>query len=221
MSVCRVRYRARMGAGRLGRQASTNGPEDARSMDNEQKGDVAADSWQQTRQQWIESLNIKRFREHLEVTTDPGRRAILLSLIEEHLSRLAPRPSAEAPGATAGRMRPDGIATSAGRLAERAETTTSATTALHSRPLPSGDDVEVSRELNRLLNDPEIPLDPARIWSLVADLARGLPSPSDPPGNRPDAPSAAETACRGEGGGVSPPAACGNSPRGGWTSTEA
>ena len=35
-------------------------------------------------------------------------------------------------------------------------------------------------ELDRLLNDPDVPMDPARVWSLLADLARrdsGVPAP--------------------------------------------
>jgi hypothetical protein len=27
-------------------------------------------------------------------------------------------------------------------------------------------------ELDRLLNDPDVPMDPSRVWSLLADLAR-------------------------------------------------
>jgi hypothetical protein len=28
-------------------------------------------------------------------------------------------------------------------------------------------------ELERLLNDPDVPMDPSRIWSLLADISRG------------------------------------------------
>lgn len=36
-------------------------------------------------------------------------------------------------------------------------------------------------ELDRLLNDPEVPMEPARVWSLLAELsdAASVPAPSD------------------------------------------
>lgn len=34
-------------------------------------------------------------------------------------------------------------------------------------------------ELDRLLNDPDVPMDPSRVWSLLADLSRHeVPSPA-------------------------------------------
>jgi hypothetical protein len=42
-------------------------------------------------------------------------------------------------------------------------------------------------ELDRLLNDPDVPMQPDRIWSLLADVARPVlpasarPAPSEPP----------------------------------------
>jgi hypothetical protein len=38
-------------------------------------------------------------------------------------------------------------------------------------------------ELERLLNDPDVPMDPARIWELLAELAAAGTVP--PAGNRP------------------------------------
>ena len=37
-------------------------------------------------------------------------------------------------------------------------------------------------ELDRLLNDPEVPMEPARVWSLLAELsdADSAPAPSEP-----------------------------------------
>jgi hypothetical protein len=32
-------------------------------------------------------------------------------------------------------------------------------------------------ELDRLLNDPDVPMQPDRIWSLLADVARPVPPP--------------------------------------------
>ncbi len=40
-------------------------------------------------------------------------------------------------------------------------------------------------ELERLLNDPDVPMDPARIWELLAELAAAGAVP--PAGNRPTA----------------------------------
>lgn len=36
-------------------------------------------------------------------------------------------------------------------------------------------------ELDRLLNDPEVPMEPARVWSLLAELsdADAMPAPSE------------------------------------------
>jgi hypothetical protein len=33
-------------------------------------------------------------------------------------------------------------------------------------------------ELDRLLNDPEVRLDPHRVWSLLAEISRKQPTPS-------------------------------------------
>ena len=32
-------------------------------------------------------------------------------------------------------------------------------------------------ELDRLLNDPDVPMQPDRVWSLLADVARPVPPP--------------------------------------------
>jgi hypothetical protein len=34
-------------------------------------------------------------------------------------------------------------------------------------------------EIDRLLNDPAVSLDPARVWALLADIAHGPPLPAD------------------------------------------
>ena len=34
-------------------------------------------------------------------------------------------------------------------------------------------------EIDRLLNDPAVSLDPARVWALLADTAHGLPLPAE------------------------------------------
>jgi uncharacterized protein (UPF0147 family) len=35
-------------------------------------------------------------------------------------------------------------------------------------------------ELDRLLNDPDVPIEPTRVWSLLAELARRDLAPSGP-----------------------------------------
>lgn len=36
-------------------------------------------------------------------------------------------------------------------------------------------------ELDRILNDPEVPMEPARVWSLLAEIAgREAPVPGEP-----------------------------------------
>ena len=36
-------------------------------------------------------------------------------------------------------------------------------------------------ELDRILNDPEVPMEPARVWSLLAEIAgREFPVPGEP-----------------------------------------
>ena len=36
-------------------------------------------------------------------------------------------------------------------------------------------------ELDRILNDPEVPMEPARVWSLLAEIAgREVPVPGEP-----------------------------------------
>lgn len=41
-------------------------------------------------------------------------------------------------------------------------------------------DIDYSRkldELDQLLNDPDVPMEPARIWSLLADISQYAPPP--------------------------------------------
>jgi hypothetical protein len=41
-------------------------------------------------------------------------------------------------------------------------------------------------ELDRLLNDPDVPMQPNRIWSLLADVSRPDVASTRPPGELPD-----------------------------------
>ena len=41
-------------------------------------------------------------------------------------------------------------------------------------------------ELDRLLNDPDVPMKPSRIWSLLADVSRPDVASTRPPGELPD-----------------------------------
>jgi hypothetical protein len=46
-------------------------------------------------------------------------------------------------------------------------------------------DTEYTRmldELDRLLNDPDVPIEPARVWSLLAELSQRDMAPSGQPG---------------------------------------
>ena len=43
-------------------------------------------------------------------------------------------------------------------------------------PMTQDDYARKRAELDRLLNDPDVPMDPARVWSLLADLSGRDPS---------------------------------------------
>ena len=46
--------------------------------------------------------------------------------------------------------------------------------------MPYDDYAHKLAEVDRLLNDPETPLDPAKVWSLLADIAQHpCPHPAD------------------------------------------
>ncbi len=46
----------------------------------------------------------------------------------------------------------------------------------------SFDHTDKAAELDRLLNDPEVPLDPARVWQLLAEISgRNLSLPAERP----------------------------------------
>jgi len=38
--------------------------------------------------------------------------------------------------------------------------------------MTDGDDTAKLDELDRILNDPDVPMEPARVWALLAEIAR-------------------------------------------------
>lgn len=44
--------------------------------------------------------------------------------------------------------------------------------------MPDRDYASKLDELDRLLNDPEVPMEPARVWSLLAELSDADPAPA-------------------------------------------
>ena len=44
--------------------------------------------------------------------------------------------------------------------------------------MPDRDYASKLDELDRLLNDPEVPMEPARVWSLLAELSDTDPAPA-------------------------------------------